>query len=97
MVMRGYFIDSEGKCFREFDERLAELEKSKKNADDDKKWLSEETIRRREELDDKYWKKTDSLGNVNSYMAYMKTFPEGRHVKECVQRVLALRKLSEDK
>ena len=56
--MRGYFIDPEGKCFREFDERLAELEKSKKNADDDKKWLSEETIRRREELDDKYWKKT---------------------------------------
>ena len=38
MAMRGYFIDPEGKCFREFDERLAELEKSKKNADDDKKW-----------------------------------------------------------
>lgn len=30
-------------------------------------------------------------------MAYMKTFPEGRHVKECVQRVLALRKISENK
>ena len=48
-------------------------------------------------MDDKDGKKTDSLGNVNSYMAYMKTFPEGRHVKECVQRVLALRKNSDNK
>lgn len=94
--MRGYFIDPEGKYLRELDERLAELEKSKKNAGDDKRWLSEATIKRRAELDDKYWNKMDSLGSIDSYMSYRRTFPDGRHVRECVERVMALRKTLEN-